>query len=72
MSRPLVFAVFLMAITNAWHLVRAQMSAPPIPSVLPDISTISAGNAAGVLRYCVSNQLGSSTSASEVLEALTK
>ena len=72
MSTPLKFAVFLMATACAWHPVRAQMSAPPIPSVLPDISTISPGNAAGVLRYCVSNQLVSSTSAGVVLDALTK
>ncbi|GAA3900959.1 hypothetical protein GCM10022276_19710 [Sphingomonas limnosediminicola] len=50
---------------------RAQMSAAPIPSALPDINSISAANAAGVLRYCVSKQLVSSTSADLVLQTLT-
>jgi Protein of unknown function (DUF2501) len=50
----------------------AQMSAPPIPSVLPNVSSISAGNAAGVLQYCVKNKLVSSTSADTVLGGLTK
>ena len=67
-----MFAVFLTATACVWQPAHAQMSAPPIPSVLPDISSISAGNAAGVLQYCVSNQLVSSVSAGDVLDGLTK
>ena len=50
----------------------AQMDAAPIPSVLPSVSSITPGNAAGVLQYCVSKNLVSSTSADEVLDGLTK
>jgi hypothetical protein len=53
-------------------LALAQMSAAPIPSVLPNVAHISAGNAAGVLQYCVSKSLVSSTSASLVMDGLTK
>jgi opacity protein-like surface antigen len=45
----------------------AQLSAPPIPSVLPGVAKISAANAAGVLRYCENNSLVSSTSADALL-----
>jgi hypothetical protein len=37
------------------------MSAPSIVSALPDVSSMSPANAAGVLQYCVKNQLVSST-----------
>ena len=50
----------------------AQLSAPPIGSALPNVSSISAGNAAGVLQYCVSKSLVSSVSAGAVLDGLTK
>jgi len=50
----------------------AQMDAAPIPSALPSVSTMTPGNAAGVLQYCVSNNLVSSTSAGAVLDGLTK
>ena len=52
--------------------VGAQMSAPPIPSVLPNVASISAGNAAGVLQYCVKKNLVSSVSAGAVIDNLTK
>jgi hypothetical protein len=48
------------------------MSAPPIPSALPNVSSISAGNAAGVLQYCVSKQLVSSSSADLLIDELIK
>lgn len=48
------------------------MSAPPIPSALPNVTSISAGNAAGALQYCLSNQLVSSASAGAVLDGLAK
>lgn len=44
----------------------------PIPSVLPKMDTISPSNAAGVLQYCVSRDLVSSTTAAVVLDKLTK
>src|SRR3954466_13800926 len=45
----------------------ARMSAPPIPSVLPGVSRISASNAAGVLTYCEHKGLVSSASTDAVL-----
>ena len=50
----------------------AQMSLPSIPSALPNVSSISAGNAAGVLQYCMKNSLVSSASAGAVLDGLNK
>ena len=50
----------------------AQISGPPIRSALPNVSSVSASNAAGVLQYCMSKQLVSSTNAGRVLEGLTK
>ena len=54
------------------QVASAQMSLPSIPSVLPNVGSISAGNAAGVLQYCMKNSLVSSTSASAVLDGLNK
>ena len=48
----------------------AQMSAPPIPSVLPGVSKISVANAAGVLRYCERQQLVAMVSTDAVLSGL--
>jgi len=48
----------------------AQMSLPSMVSGLPNVSSMSAGNAAGVLQYCMKNQLVSSTSAESVLTKL--
>ena len=50
----------------------AQMNLPPMVSSLPNVSGISAGNAAGVLQYCVKHKLVSSTSADNVLGGLQK
>jgi len=50
----------------------AQLSAPPIPSVLPNVAKMSAGNAAGVLQYCMKNHLVSTVSAGTVVDNLTK
>ncbi len=47
-----------------------QMSRPPIVSALPDVSSISAENAAGVLEYCVTHQLVSGVVAETVLTRL--
>jgi hypothetical protein len=48
----------------------AQLGASPIPSALPGVSSISLGNAAGVLNYCMQNNLVSSTGADAVLSTL--
>ena len=48
----------------------AQLSLPSMVSGLPNVSSMSAGNAAGVLHYCMKNQLVSSTSAETVLTKL--
>ena len=49
----------------------AQIAAPSIASLLPDVSAISPANAAGVLQYCVQHQLVSSTAIEPVLSPLT-
>lgn len=49
----------------------AQLSAPSLISALPDIKSISPANAAGVLQYCVKNNLVSSAATDEVLAPLT-
>lgn len=50
----------------------AQISAPSIVSVLPDVSGMSQANAAGVLQYCLNNHLVSSTAADPVMAPLLK
>ena len=71
MSASLRILIFATAAINPLQAAHAQMSAPSIWSSLPNISAISAGNAAGVLKYCVSKQLVSVTMASQVLDGLT-
>jgi len=48
----------------------AQMSAPPIRSALPSLSSMSLNNAAGVLKYCERNRLVSVAGTDTVLESL--
>ena len=64
----------LLAAGLGWAAIpaHAQMDAAPIPSALPSVSSITPGNAAGVLQYCVSKNLVSRTSADAVLDGLTK
>jgi len=52
-------------------LALVQMSASPIISALPDVSSISPANAVGVLRYCAQKQLVSSAVADSIIEPLT-
>ena len=54
------------------QVAEAQMSMPPLTSALPDVSSMSASNAAGVLQYCMKNKLVSSSSAGAVLDGLGK
>ena len=65
-------ALASLAILFAFQPVHAQMDAPPIPSALPKVSSITIANAAGVLKYCVTNSLASSTSADQVLNGLPR
>ena len=71
MSKWTLFAASALAIAFA-QPVAAQMSLPSIGTGLPNVGSMSVGNAAGVLQYCVKNNLVSSTSASSVLDGLTK
>ena len=50
--------------------VEAQISAAPIPSVLPSVSNISVSNATGVLRYCEQKGLVSDVATDSVIGAL--
>jgi hypothetical protein len=50
----------------------AQMSAPPITSMLPGVAKMSVANASGVLRYCEKNQLVSVASTDVVLGQIEK
>ncbi len=50
----------------------AQLGTAPIPSALPNVSSISRGNAAGVLQYCIKHELVSSVVAGTVIDDLTK
>ena len=54
MTRLIVVSFAIFSVVQPAH---AQLSAPPIPSVLPDVSSISRSNAAGVLQYCKSKEL---------------
>ena len=71
MSKSLKIMVAVIVMGCA-HPGVAQMDAPPIPSGLPNVSSITPGNAAGVLQYCLKNNLVSSVSADEVLGNLNK
>ena len=55
----------------AFQPVVAQMDAPSIASALPDVRSIGAANAAGVLQYCLKNGLVSSAATDPVLTSLT-
>jgi hypothetical protein len=61
-----------LAISCAASRAYGQMSAPPIISALPDISSISPSNTAGLLQYCISKELVSSASGGAVLDGLAK
>lgn len=71
MTKPLKLLLWTLMVGGASQAA-AQLSLPPITSALPNVSSISAGNAAGVLQYCAKNKLVSSTSSDAVLDTLTK
>jgi len=72
MPKPLFFAILLVGLGAAAAPSHAQMSLPSLTSALPNVGSMSAGNAAGVLQYCMKNKLVSSTSAGSVLDGLGK
>ena len=64
--------VFGLALASGSCAASAQLSAPSIVSALPDVRSIGAANAAGVLHYCADHGLVSSSVADTVLDPLTK
>lgn len=46
------------------------MAAPPLSSALPDVRSISVGNAAGVLQYCRKNHLVSNSMSDTIMGPL--
>jgi len=72
MTRPRLVAALAAGIAFGSSSAAAQMSLPPMASALPNVSKMSAGNAAGVLQYCMKNNLVSSTSAGAVVDQLGK
>ena len=71
MTKPPKSALWLASILCATNAGAMQMSKPSIISELPDVRTISAENAAGVLRYCEEHDLVSIAVTDTVLERLT-
>src|SRR4051812_16204176 len=65
-------AVLALVVTCAATTANAPLSAPPMASALPNMSTISPSNAAGLLQYCLSKNLVSTTSGGLVLDHLSK
>ncbi len=67
--------VALLVIAGSPGLGKGFPSIPGTSSILkgvPNVSSIGAGNAAGVLSYCVKNKLLGSGQATDVLHGLTK
>jgi|tagenome__1003787_1003787.scaffolds.fasta_scaffold20876971_3 hypothetical protein len=71
MAKRLKAALLAVAVGSMPVPALAQMSAAPIPAALPDVSSISQANAAGVLQYCEKYDLVSSAVTDGVLEPLT-
>ena len=71
MSNRLKLAALILA-ASVSASANAQLSAPPITSVLPSVSKISVANAAGVLKYCEQKDLVSSASTESVLDQFAK
>lgn len=71
MTRLLRSVLAVAMLGCACSAASAQLSAPSLISALPDMKSISPANAAGVLQYCVKNNLVSSTATDGVLAPLT-
>src|SRR5262249_18292120 len=72
MTSPLKPVLAFAALACISQAASAQMSMPPMTTALPNVSSMTAGNAAGVLQYCVKNNLVSTSSAGAVLDGLGK
>jgi hypothetical protein len=70
MAKPAVGAMVLPVIALSAP-ASAQIDAPPIPDLLPKVASISVANAAGVLNYCVKNNLVSFTAVDQVVTGLS-
>src|SRR5262245_56646575 len=73
MSNRTLMAALCCAI--AWAPAQAQLPGLPggsLGGMLPNVSGISAGNAAGILGYCLKGNMLGGTSATSVLGGLTK
>src|SRR5262245_1413773 len=63
--------VYLISAFALWsQAATAQLSAPPIPSALPGVSTINPANAVGVLKYCQQKDMVSDAATDAVLDTL--
>lgn len=75
MTHRIFHSLIILAVIPAFGAANAQM--PKLPGGaggavgLPDVSSMGAGNAAGVLGYCVKNKLLGGADASSVLGGLT-
>src|SRR5215213_4323311 len=72
MQIPSYLTAMLVGLAAIPAAADAQMSAPPIPSALPNVQAMTPANSAGVLEYCSKRHLVSTVSAGAVLGSLTK
>ena len=72
MQIPSYLTAMLVGLAAIPAAADAQMSAPPIPSALPNVEAMTPANSAGVLEYCSKRHLVSTVSAGGVLGSLTK
>jgi hypothetical protein len=63
-------SMLLLVAIGCAQTANAQMKMPSLPATAPGASSLSVGNAAGVLQYCATNKLVSTTSADSVLSGL--
>ena len=71
MTKSITSIPAVILLVCAFQPALAQMDAPSIASALPDVRSIGAANAAGVLQYCLKNGLVSSAATDTVLTSLT-
>src|SRR3982751_6526204 len=70
LAKRATFTATAIVFTCSSHAAFAQMSKPSIVSALPDVSRITRANAAGVLQYCMSNNLVSSAATDRLVAPL--
>lgn len=68
----ILLTLVLVGVAGISSPVRGQLSAPPIPSGLPNVKAITAANSVGVLEYCASHGLVSHSASDVVIERLSK